>query len=156
MLERVPAHTRNGLQALYEKGHVFAKLADIDPLDVLARFLKDEKIASIAADLGVHKSALNQWLLRNHEDLWKQAQVARAQTALEDAKEAMDTAQDGLSLTRAREKLNAAKWELEKLNRRLYGDDKNIQVNVVPVLNISVAPLDVPTGSGTRIIENGE
>src|SRR5688572_2606357 len=79
--------------AIVEKPARNGKLADLNLNHVLERYLNDETTGQIAASLNVHRSALNQWLLRNAAEPWKQAQVARAITALEEAKEALDCAQ---------------------------------------------------------------
>jgi hypothetical protein len=42
----------------------------------------------------------------------------------------LEEAPDALSLARAREKVRSAQWELERLLRRLYGQDREINVNV--------------------------
>lgn len=97
-------------------------LANVDPQDIIQRYLADERTPDIAASLGVHRSALNQMLLRDCPDDWRKAQAARAVTALDDAKLALESAPNSLSLARAREQLRSAQWELERLLRRLYGD----------------------------------
>jgi hypothetical protein len=79
-------------------------------------------------------------LLREHESDWKDIQEARALARLERSQNALRTAPDALSLARTREEVRSAQWELERLCRRLYGEDRS-QTNVVitPVLNITVA-----------------
>ena len=104
-------------------------LAGLDPQTILSRCLV-ERTADIAQDLGVHRSALNQWLLQNGEDDWKEVQVARALTRKEMAEDELEAAQDPLSLARAREMLRAAQWDLERVCRRIYGQDQNININV--------------------------
>ena len=106
------------------------KLADLNFHDVLERYLNDETTGQIAASLNVHRSALNQWLLRHAEEPWKQAQVARAITALEEAKERLACSQDALSLARAREQLRGAQWELERVFHRIYGQKQEVSMTV--------------------------
>lgn len=96
-------------------------LVALTPDQVIPRYLADELTSSIAASLGVHRSALNQWLIHNHEQTWQDAQVARAVTALEGATEKLESAQNALSLARAREQVKAAQWVLERTYRRIYG-----------------------------------
>lgn len=143
VVERTPGNAKTGLAALYAKGYVSAKLASIDPHEIIARYLSDEKTHDIAASIGVTHQALYAHLLNHSEQDWKDAQVARALALRDRAEEDLKIAPDALALSRAREVLKSAQWQLERLLRRLYGDDKNIQVTVVPVLNISVAPLPV-------------
>ena len=106
---------------------------------VLDRLLADEPSTSIAKSLGVHRSALNQWLLRNCQEDWKSAQVARAISTLELAKEELRLAPDALSLARAREQVKAAQWELERLHSRLYGLKGDAGPVAAPVLNITLS-----------------
>lgn len=108
---------------------------------VLARVVNDEKLADIAKDLGLSRSALNMALLEYAEEDWKKAQVARAQTRLDrsrDYRERMAAIFDkdatpeeianGIActtetLTLARDEEKSAQWELERLCKRLYGTD---------------------------------
>lgn len=113
-----------------EKTKRNGKLAEVNINDVLQRYLADETTAEIAASLNVNRSALHQWLLRTAEEPWKQAQVARAITALEEAKEQLRGAQDALSLARAREQLRGAQWELERVFSRVYGQKQEIAMTV--------------------------
>lgn len=121
-------------------------LRQANPQDILQRYLSDESTKDIAATYGVTRQALGQYLLKVAEDDWKEAQVARAIARKERAEDAIEAASDPLSLARARELLKAAQWDLERVCRRIYGEDKaQLQVNITPVLSITVAqdPLDV-------------
>lgn len=125
---------------------IAGKLADLKPEHVLPRLLADETQSTIAQQLGVHRSALNHWLLRTIPKEWQAAQVARAMSALEQAKEEMDSALDALSLARARETVKVAQWELERLESRLYGQKQETGLQVPPVLIINMpgsAPLTI-------------
>lgn len=130
VIERTPARARAGLAALYEQGHIAPKIKGVDPEQILTRYLGDERTADIAASLGVTRSGLNYWLLRHCADDWRDAQAARAITAMEQAKDAVDLAADALTLARAREQLRAAQWELERLLSRLYGQKQELTVHV--------------------------
>lgn len=127
------------IRARDEQGRNLPVLKDLDPKGIIARYLGDERSADIAASLGVTRSALNQWLLRTCEDDWKEAQVSRALTRKEKAEDAMEDATDPLQLAKARELLKSAQWELERVCRRIYGEDKAQQVLVNPVLIIQMA-----------------
>lgn len=109
---------------------------------VLARVVNDEKLADIAKDLGLSRSALNMALLEYAEDDWKKAQVARAQTRLDRARDyrermaaifnknaTQEELDNGIActtetLTLARDEEKSAQWELERLCNRIYGQDK--------------------------------
>jgi hypothetical protein len=122
-----------------ELGRNLPVLKDLNPDDILKRYLADERSADIAQTLGVSRSALNQWLLKNCEEDWKDAQIARALTRKESAEDAMESATDALQLAKARELLKSAQWELERVCRRIYGEDKAQQVLVNPVLIIQMS-----------------
>lgn len=105
--------------------------ADLKPATVIDRYLEDERTADIAESYGVKRSRLNQWLLTNCNDEWKAAQIARAVTAHEDAKDSLQAACDPLSLGRAREQLRAAQWELERLYARMFGQQSHVTIENV-------------------------
>jgi hypothetical protein len=106
------------------------KLAGASPQQVLQRYLSDESTSVIAADYGVTRQALGQFLLKYAEEDWKEAQVARAIARKEKAEDGLESAQDPLELAKARELLKAAQWDLERVCKRIYGQDQNINVNV--------------------------
>jgi hypothetical protein len=101
-----------------------------DPKAILLRYLSDESTEVIAADYGVTRQALSQFLLRHAEDDWKEAQVARAIARKEKAEDDLETAADPLALAKARELLKAAQWDLERVCRRIYGQDHNLNINL--------------------------
>lgn len=110
-------------------------LSDTDPKDVLKRYLSDESTKDIAATYGVTRQALGQFLLKYAETDWKDAQVVRALARKESAEDDLETAPDVLSLARARERLRAAQWDLERVCRRIYGQDvatvaQAVQINI--------------------------
>ena len=127
------------IRARDEAGRNMPVLKDLNPTDILSRYLADEKSADIAASLGVTRSALNQWLLKTCEDQWKEAQVARAITRKETAEDGLEEAKDPLQLAKARELLKSAQWELERVCRRIYGEERNTTIAVNPVLIIQIA-----------------
>jgi predicted transcriptional regulator len=111
-------------------------LRDTDPKLILQRYLSDESTKDIAKDYGVTRQALGQYLLKTAESEWREAQVARAISRKESAEDSLDeistkisTAdkeeRDRLTLTLslARERLKAAQWDLERVCRRIYGQD---------------------------------
>lgn len=98
--------------------------------DILARYMTDETTYDIASDYGVTRQALSAYLLKHAEEEWKEAQVARAIARKEKAEDALDTAEDPLQLARARELLKSAQWDLERVCRRIYGQDHNLNINL--------------------------
>ena len=89
----------------------------------LERYLDGERIADIAMSLSVTDKRLYQLLLEHVEDDWKNAQVATALARYEQAKEEMDRASTMLEVARAREAARIAQWDLERVCRRIYGQD---------------------------------
>jgi hypothetical protein len=90
----------------------------------------------MAPEYGVSDVTIYALLLRDHEDDWKEVQRARAMARLEKSQKELETAPDALSLARARERVRSAQWELERLLRRLYGQDQQpaagnaVQINI--------------------------
>jgi hypothetical protein len=112
---------------------------------VLHRYVNDEKLEHIAKDIGLSRSALNMALLEYAEGDWKRIQVARAMTRLDKANEELELASDMLTLSRAREGLRSAQWELERLLRRLYGQDAPANIQVPIQINIGIERTQNPT-----------
>jgi hypothetical protein len=108
---------------LAHKQGALAPLKAADVGDVLTRVLNEESTKDIAASFGVTRSALNQWLLANAEGDWRTVQVIRAHKRKDEAEDEIETAADALSLARAREKLRAAQWDLERVCKRIYGQE---------------------------------
>ncbi len=104
--------------------------ADLQPEQVIDRYLQDERTQDIARSYGVERSRLNQWLLKNASEQWRDAQIARAVTAHEQAKDELAAASDPLSLGRAREQLRAAQWELERLYARMFGQQTHVTMEI--------------------------
>jgi hypothetical protein len=90
---------------------------------VVARFLKDERIEDIAKELGCSRWTLNQNLIAHAETEWKDAQCARAVTRLADAEDMLDNAKDSFALAKGREIIRSAQWQLEKVYKRVFGND---------------------------------
>ena len=82
-------------------------------------------IYAIALDLGVEHTTLYRQLIKHRESEWRDAKESRALADLEDAEEELRTAPDGLALSRARERVRAAQWQLERLMRRIYGQHEH-------------------------------
>ena len=93
------------------------------------RFVNDERTEDIANDMGMSRSALNMAFLEYAQADWQKAQVAKAVTALDMAQDRRDKMErgeidcDANSLTLARDNEKSAQWKLERLCRRLFGQD---------------------------------
>lgn len=97
-----------------------AEIAD----QVLARYMKGEQVANMAAEYDTSDVTIYALILRERQDEWRDIQTARALARLERAQDDLEHAADALSLARARERVRAAQWELERLLRRLYGQEQ--------------------------------
>lgn len=141
--KRGPRKSRNGIRKRDPKTGQSASVIPLDllPATVLERYLSDEKTSEIALSYGISRSRLHQWLLEHAEDSWRKAQVARAITGLENAKDMLQEASDPLELARARELLRSSQWELERLFSRLFGQKQ--EVNVTGQITIGVALADI-------------
>lgn len=135
-------------------------LREADPKTILQRYLSDESTKDIAATFGVTRQALGQYLMQTVEEEWKLAQVARAQAKKEASDDIYDQAlvdlekagndRDARELSLARVKVaeaqrKAAQWDLERVCRRIYGQDVTPDQfgKISIVLNIGNHPLDV-------------
>lgn len=113
--------------------------------EVLTRYINGEQVADMAPEYNVSDVTIYALLLRDHEADWKEVQRARALARLERRQNEMDRATDMLSLARAKEGVRSAQWELERLLRRLYGQDAPamatapIQINIGIVRSAAIA-----------------
>lgn len=106
-----------------------------DPRDILERYLNGESTPQIAASFGVTKQALSLWLITKAENDWKASQLVKAIERKDKAEELIETAATMLDLTRGREMLRSAQWDLERVCRRIYGQDvaqvaQAVQINI--------------------------
>lgn len=109
----------------------------------IQRYSDGESVYKIAEELGIEHTTLYRHLVKHREGDWREAKVGRALAELEDAEESLKSAPDGLALTRARERIRAAQWHLERLIRRIYGEEKvalNLQGDGIKVELVSFAP----------------
>jgi len=97
---------------------------------VLERYINGEQVAAIAPEHNLSDVTIYALLLREHEGTWSDIQKARALARLERSQEQLKTADDALSLARARELVRSAQWELERLLSRLYGQKQEVKVDI--------------------------
>lgn len=103
---------------------------DLNPDEVLERYISSESTSKIAESYGVRRHALVRWLRVERPEQWKQIQIIRALCTKEDGENEIYDAQTALSLARARELVRAAQWDLEKLD-----EDYKPQLPQVTVIN---------------------
>ena len=109
--------------ALASKQGQLAPLKNVDPKHVLERYLAEETGTQIAKSYGVTRAALSYFMLKHAEEEWKDAQVVKAMKRKEDAEDLLERADNALDIARARELLKSAQWDLERVCRRIYGQD---------------------------------
>jgi hypothetical protein len=108
------------------------------------------EVAEMAPKYGVSDVTAYALLLRDHEEDWKKAQESRAvvkrdraSNDLQNLREQLweaEKAHDALSLARIREQIRLAEiqakraeWELERVFRRIYGQDVPQSSNAVQI-----------------------
>ena len=89
---------------------------DLDPKEVIERYLTESTTSQIAAEYGLSRKALTKWLREKLPNEWKTAQILRALCRKEDAEDGLECATDALSLARARELHRAAQFDLSALD----------------------------------------
>ena len=102
-------------------------LKGISAKDVVARFLLNETNAQIAKSFDVTPTALSFWMLKHAEYEWKEAQIIKAMRRKDEAELGIDNSKNQLGLNRSKESLKAAQWDLERICRRIYGQDLPVQ-----------------------------
>lgn len=128
-------------------------VSKLDPKDVLDQYLNGKTTPQIAAEHGISRQALNAWLRRTDLEGWQAAQTALAEEEVDKAKEYRSSIQQRLETANKeeRERLNialacardaekSAQWRLERVCRRIYGDEKvalNLAGNGITVQLVS-------------------
>jgi len=137
---REDEQTGNSQVAPTVQGPLTVRLASLPAAElsaVLDRAIEDYgrgiSVYAIADALGVEHTTLYRQLVKHRESDWREAKVSRALAELEEAEEQLKTAPDALALTRARERCRAAQWQLERLMRRIYGQDVPQQAQAVQI-----------------------
>jgi len=118
-------------------------LANADPKAVLQRYLDGENSVQIAESLGITKQRLSFWLIKHSEQEWKDVQVTKAVELYEQALEELNVAKDrrdAVDLAYVREKLRSAQWQLERVCRRIYGQDAPPAGATAVQINIGIRP----------------
>ena len=125
----------------------------LDPKQIIDQYLHGKTTPQIAKELGISRQALNAWLKRTDEDGWRVAQTVLAEEEVDAAKDYRASIQVRLeqadkderdrlniALACARDAERSAQWRLERVCRRIYGQDSPPS-SVVPVqININLKP----------------
>lgn len=114
-------------------------IATTNPQAVMQRYLDGEDSVQIAESLGITRQRLSFWLLKHAEQEWKDVQVVKAIDLYDKALAELSvkkSERDPVDLAYARENLRSAQWSLERVCRRIYGQDQpigpasNVQINI--------------------------
>ena len=89
----------------------------------LTRYENGEEIRQVCKDYGVSNVTLYKRIIAEQEEAWKEIQVARAFARKEEAEIELDTAPDMVSVARCTQRLKGAQWDLERVCRRIYGQE---------------------------------
>jgi len=127
VLPDLPAHY-NPVRALPEAKRI--ELVEA----ILSHYENGASIYDLAAQLGVNNATLYRALKKYKLEDWKEIASARYEAEIEDAEKQLKEASDVLAVTRARERLAAARWKLERIDRRIYGQDAPQQAQAVQVV----------------------
>lgn len=124
---------------------------EADPQAIIQQYLDGKKTEEIAKHFGITRQGLGYWLRKHAETEWKESQVIaalerkdKAEDIYDDIQRRIETADKDerdrltLMLSLAREKLKAAQWDLERVCRRIYGDDRAAQVSGLASLTIEI------------------
>ena len=141
---------------------------EADPEKILEDYLAGKKTEEIAERYGVTRQGLGYWLRNNAENQWKEAQVTLAierKEKAEDEFKAIRDEVDGadkdqrdrlqLRLSLARESLKAAQWDLERVCRRIYGDDK-VALNINGQAGMTVQLVSFTTSPSSQPVIEGQ
>ena len=115
------------LPELPDAWHAFKAMQEPDRLKlldaILAHYENGASIYALAEQLGVNNATLYRNLKRYRLEDWKEVATARYESEIEDADKELKEARDNNAVTRARERIASARWKLERLDRRTYGQD---------------------------------
>lgn len=109
-------------------------LANHDPQVILARINTGASLRQIAAELGVSNVGLRAWLLRENGEQYSDAITNALTTRVAEADEALEAADDVVSIARAREIARYARMDLERRRPALYGQRQQITHDIGPDL----------------------
>ena len=103
---------------------------------LLSHYEAGASIYDLAEKLGVSNTTIYRQLVKHRTEDWKEVSAARYQSIIERCEGQIKNADSALAVTRAREELANARWMLERLQRRIYGQDappagvNAVQINI--------------------------
>ena len=129
------------------------ELVKFDPDWAIAQIANGAFLKDISAMTGIDKRRLSEQL-RKHPD-YPAAKEAAIEVQLDDAQQAIDTAQDTTDIARARERFRAAAWRAEREVAHRWGQRQQIDhTGTVTVEHVVKTDLDSLVSRNVRTIEN--
>lgn len=141
--EHIPANTKAGLMAM----NAMKPLANLpDPSIVIDRLLSGESVKSVADSFNISDTAVYTWLVRNYPNDLQEIRAGNSLAKLDQCESMLDEPiseetfrVDGVKTNRASAKIRAHQWNLERANRKLFGESKDrIDLNINEIRNITV------------------
>jgi len=99
---------------------------NLDPREVLDKYLTEQTTSQIAQSYGISRKSLVAWLRQVMPAEWKHVQIVRALVRKDDGNDGFETAEDALSLARAREMVKSAQFDLERLDSPTWGQTQQV------------------------------
>ena len=127
-LDRTPEHAKAGLAAM----NAGRPLTAPNTLESVLDRLETESVAQIAESYQVSEVALYRFLTRNAPEQWKDISTGKALQRIDEEDRSLESATTKIELGRARERLNQARWTLERTCRSIYGDKLTIASEINP------------------------
>ena len=132
----LPATIQTALQALPKLPEHYNPIKSLPEGDrgqlldtILAHYECGVSIYELAEKLGVDNATIYRQLIKYRPEEWQEVRGARYHSLIEQAEKDMKQAGDALAVTRAREQLANARWMLERLQRKIYGQIQEADVS---------------------------
>ena len=110
--------------------------------DAIDRYSKGESAHEIAVSHGIDVNTLYRHLIEHREADWRTAKISLAIAELDKAEQDLKRASDKLGVSRAREEIRSRQWQLERLFRRIYGQDQPASGHAAVQINIGIRRQD--------------
>jgi lambda repressor-like predicted transcriptional regulator len=109
-------------------------LATANPDEILSRINQGASLRQLANELGVSNVGLRAWLLRENGEHYNEAITNALTLRVAEADDALEAADDVVSIARAREQARFARMDFERRRPALYGQRQQIMHDIGPDL----------------------
>lgn len=151
----IPEHSKAGLLAM----NADKPLAHVEPREIVDKYLGGQSIIQIAAELGVHHTALYRFLWQRIPDDWPHIRASRAEGQYDSAMEKLcdiDTPMDGLTIARTREAARFRFGELGVLRRQFAQQKQELNINTQGPVTVQVVEYGAPTSDNLPALQHSE